>query len=332
MSERKEFNEVNFVHPNPSNFQEMPRIDVAGHPLSEAFRMLRQWVTLAAKEDGLVKLYKTGDESVLSDGLKKELVGYRKVLSDLHESVTNTKAKTQFSEIEARYQNNSQKPIGEHMNDIRKGAERTVVFDFDNTITDSSKYRPGVADPLLLGSQWLDYLIGKNRVYQVPVIAGSWQPLAYTYPDLFADGGKQVPFRDGMKELLETLIKNKINVKIISTNFAPFIESAIKRIEGGENVEVFCVRHKDVRSTQKGDMLKMIQLENPNHVLEYVGDGSTDFSALEARGIIPGFHALQGESFDRLTSQQNIPHFTFKNGYELAQNLGVPLEISAQPA
>lgn len=287
-------------------------------------------IQLMATEYGLTELFKTGDESGIYPAARKEIQKYRAVNQALHDEVSTPDAEQTLREIAVRYQNTAEIPYGEFLEDVREGNPRVIVFDFDNTVTDFEKYRPDVIDPLLVGSESLDPLIGTDREYQVPIIASVWQPIAKTSSDIFAEGGAQVPFREGMKELLEFLVKQKgVAVKIISTNFAPFVESALRGIEGAEKIETFCIRDQDARSTEKGDLLRKIQLRNRKSVLEFVGDGSSDLTALKAASIVPGFHAVQGQSFDREMNNRQIAHTTFTNGWQLAENLGYKMPQAA---
>lgn len=293
---------------------------------------LEAQIQFMAVEYGLTELFKTGDESLIYPLAREEIARYRKGISQLHDEVSSPQAVSTLEKISIRYKNTAELPHKEFLETVRGKNKRIVTFDFDNTISDYGKYRPGVVDPLLVGSESLDPLIGDDREYLLPIMASIWQPVAAVSADIFAEGGAQVPLRDGMKELLEQLLKDGVQVNIISTNFAPFIESALKRIEGSDAISVFCIRDQDARATEKGDLLKKIQLDNPDAVMEFVGDGSSDFPSIQAVSIIPGFHAVSGQSFDKRLTESGVPHLTFENGFELAKNLGIDIQPSGLAA
>lgn len=269
-------------------------------------------------EEFLIK----GDEASLPREIIEKVRIFEKGMDDLKNEVSSSDAVEKLRKISGKFQRADDGQIPENLEDLRRG-KRRIIFDFDGTISDPNHRGGARHDRLLAGSDPLDDYIGDDRS-KFKYAAAEWVDLMNSHPEIFEAGGREVPLRDGMIELLEDLLSDKnCNITILTTNFNPFMKAVMSRIKGSEKIQLLCMQDDDMTSFVKGDVVKKIALDNPDEEIEYVGDGGSDFPALEARSVVGAYHTASGMSFDKKMDEETLAHLPFDNVVQLRQNLGV---------
>lgn len=216
-----------------------------------------------------------------------------------------------------------------------------VLSDLDNTLTDHKLLAivNGI-DPTLVGSAIADPLNASNRENFPELYAAIWRPLLLAFPEVFAEGGKAAPIREGADELFRYLIAEKILVSILSTNFKHFPRETIRRIAGdaASQINLFTVTADEelvaglpvygAVAVDKGNVLLRIAAMDQGRAIVYFGDGSSDRPALseEARKVVAVYFALEGSTFHKelLALQKDHPEiifFTYKTGHDIRMKL-----------
>ncbi|OGD87187.1 hypothetical protein A2870_03495 [Candidatus Curtissbacteria bacterium RIFCSPHIGHO2_01_FULL_41_11] len=132
---------------------------------------------------------------------------------------------------------------------------------------------------------------------------------------LFRNAGHYLPLRDGAKSLLDYLGSQNTKVTFVSHNFKPIIEGLLDKMGSETPVEIQAITSDSLNTLDKSATLHALVKENPTKPIIFIGDGETDFDIVEAyrKGIIATIFALEGVGFDTMLTDQNIPHFTFRD-------------------
>lgn len=198
-----------------------------------------------------------------------------------------------------------------------------VVLDMDNTITDRAKQgKQGDIDPLLLGSEICDPLIGKDREYFPQVFAGVWKHLLSRYPEVFFEGGAQAQLRDGMADLIQRLHDNGSGIIVLTTNFGPFVNAVMEKLPNPERIRIIAVEKDSLVATLKGHVLSILaaQASSKGRPTIFVGDGKSDKPALQAQGVA-GHFALRGAGFHRELEKAGMLYSTYTTGHDIQTQL-----------
>src|SRR3990167_5123116 len=132
---------------------------------------------------------------------------------------------------------------------------------------------------------------------------------------LFRNAGHYLPLRDGAKSLLDYLGSQNTKVTFVSHNFKPIIEGLLDKMGSETPVEIQAITSDSLNTLDKSATLHALVKENPTKPIIFIGDCETDFDIVEAyrKGIIATIFALEGVGFDTMLTDQNIPHFTFRD-------------------
>lgn len=305
--------------PTPEEAIGMFHEDFAGLPAAEQVREARREIDLMIH--GYDGFSNSGDTRHLPAYILERVKSYDEATAALHDEVTSIEAQNLLKAISSRYIRPGLGALPENLEELRANSSRMLVFDFDGTISvprgEGLKY-----DPLLAGSDPLDGFLGKERT-NLKYSMALWEDVVQRYPDTFAAGGAQVSIRPGMQDLLTQAIGGGVGVTILTTNFEPFMKAFVKRIEGGDNINIISIKKGDATSIAKGDKLLELAMKNPKSVIEYIGDGESDTPALNAAPVIAAYHAVSDLPFARRLNERGIKHFQFKSGDELGRNLGI---------
>lgn len=272
---------------------------------------------------GFDALMKTGEESGLPEHIIDKVRGFEKRLAELREEVSSPEAIEKLEKARHKFVREDDHSIPENISELRLSRKKKRIFDFDGTISNPSYRGKSSTDPYLASSDPFDYYLGHQRS-TFKYAAAPWVEDMGIHPEVYRAGGQQVPLREGADKLLEELVQDPDGeVIILTTNFLPFMEGFLSRIEGGDKIKLLCVREGNINSTAKGDMIKKIAIDDPDAVIEYIGDGETDTPALEAASVVGVYHSVKGLGFDKVMDERSIAHLPFDNISQLRQNLGL---------
>jgi len=294
-------------------------------PTREKISKIGGWVEFQLH--GIDAFDQTGDPSHLPERINSRVAGFDALNSELHDKVSAPEALEVLERVSSRLKRPNEKKVAENLDELRKG-KRKLICDFDGTFSDPSD-RTGEFDELLPGSDPLDAYLGEGR-RNFKYAAAYWEDVMVEEPELFAAGGSEVPLRPGILEFLEAALNDPdIEVNILTTNFEPYIDAFVKRVKGGDRIRKHCIRPGDIRSVAKADMIRALAIEDPDSLIEYVGDSKTDLGTVEDANIIGAFHSVEGLPFDQRLTEEGIEHMTFTDGYGLASNMGIQLQLAA---
>lgn len=202
-----------------------------------------------------------------------------------------------------------------------------VGCDLDDTLSKGSHhYIPTHLPGSDKAEPWLTAL-GRDEFARVFVTI--WQPFLHQERGaaIYRENGKHIPLRPGVPELFAYWQQRGIDRTILSANFDPFVHGVLEQIgEDAKGTEVFAVTKNSILSTQKGDMLRHLAQLDPTRPFIYIGDGSSDLPAIEANSVIAGYMALEGGAFAQQLRHANIPHLTFKTGYNIKEHFAKLIE------
>jgi len=309
------------------NHGDHPLIDIPDDLNSFSVPELTRYVALGVDMNlhGFDAFLRSNDESNLPSFVIEKVREYEKGLLELREYVSSSEAQEKLEEASSKYIREDIYALPENITQLRKDNKRKIFFDFDGTISDPSRRGDSPTDSFLAGSDPIDYYLGHERS-KFKYAAAVWEEEMNRHPEIFRAGGEQTQLREGMMQLLETLLGDpNCEVGILTTNFLPFMEGFLSRIKGGEKIKLFCVRNNDIQSTAKGDLLKKIAIDDPAAVIEYIGDGATDMPTVEAASVVGVYHSVEGLGFDVRLSEKSIAHLPFKDVSQLTQNLGLTI-------
>ncbi len=194
-------------------------------------------------------------------------------------------------------------------NRLKQFENFNVISDFDGTITEDPtlylNHIPGseIAEPALAAS---------NRTNFPEVFAGTWQGILKDAPSLFESVGEHITFRRGIKTFLQYLRRGGNDFTILSANFFPVITAALPKITE-DRTRIYAITPDDITSTEKDIIIRHEAKNNPEKAIIYIGDGSSDLPAIEAKDYVACYFALEGSSFAKELAKNNLPHFTYKD-------------------
>lgn len=193
-----------------------------------------------------------------------------------------------------------------------------LVTDFDGSVTENPaeylEHIPGSvhAEPLL--AQHPEGRHGFGDVF-----AQTWQPALEETPEAFHAPDAPVKITPGASDLFKMLKEESIPATVVSANFEPFVRHHMGKIEGTEDVEIHGITHDSIVSSAKDAMLKFIAAKNPDSAVIFIGDGSSDEDAIEARDVVALYGARQGLGFQQKLESQAEPveHFTYNDYHDV---------------
>lgn len=172
---------------------------------------------------------------------------------------------------------------------------------------------------------------GRNAFPEI--YAALWQPalkdpLGY---HLFWDGGRHTPLRPGASELVQFTDKIGAKLTFVSQNFEPFVQGSLEQTPSPNPMDIVAITPDNINTFDKSAVLHVLAKHGPKAAIIFMGDGQTDDSVIEAyrNGIVAAIFALEGEGFDRRLTQEEIPHFTFRNLHDIRTKLEEILELSS---
>ena len=140
-----------------------------------------------------------------------------------------------------------------------------------------------------------------------------WQPLLQENADHFYAAGQYTPLRKGVNEFMEFDDKNRIPLTILSTGFVPFLRGAMSQLTASEGIDLIGVTDNSVWSSDKGTIVRDFAQSDKNRAVFFLGDGSTDVPALEAKDMIACYFALAGSSFERQLQKEGALYYPYQD-------------------
>lgn len=207
-----------------------------------------------------------------------------------------------------------------------------LAFDYDNTISDSSK-RAAIFDPngdpeadhqrqLIAGSEVGEAILTQyGRDEFAHAFVQSWQRPLTDMPGAFYQAGTLVPTREGMDRLFTYLRDEGIGAGVISANFEPIIRGGLSQLPDTEGVSVRAITAGNINSTAKDAVIRDEAHKYQDKAFIFVGDGASDLPALDAQAVVACYFALEGSVFATQLAEQGIPHFTYKTGDDIIDKL-----------
>lgn len=312
----------------------------SGSPLNSAFRQELQGMDLADKiaaihkrvmpeveATGIFDFYRSKDEADLSLETRRQVAELFDNIEELRQYnelpfnlAVERKIEQAYQEVdEDQGDDNWDKLIAAR---VRRMAGIRVVFDFDNTMTDHSKLnKDGPIDPSRLGDALVAPIQGRNLEHFPYAYVAGWRPLLRTYPEVFKEGGRTAPIREGIDYVVKMFIERGIKVNILSMNFFPYIKGAVGELFYGERIYIAGITAGSMLTAAKNEFLREMARQDPTSALIYIGDSVSDISTIKAKNIVAGFGALEGYAFQGGLQDQNVPHFTYKTGYDIAEQV-----------
>lgn len=206
--------------------------------------------------------------------------------------------------------------------------EYRVVTDVDGTLTQNpSDYLTRLTPGSAIGEPMLQE---HGREHFARVFVQVWQPLLSHVPWQFRQGGRRVPLREGVADFFQTQKEQGRTVEIISANFRPFVEGVLDQIPKAEGSTIYAVDADSIVATDKGTILTDIALSHPEKAIIYVGDGSSDEAALDARDIVACYFALEGNSFEKRLQEEGLPYFSYRTYSDISLQLAHLTDSVAQ--
>lgn len=241
--------------------------------------------------------------------------------------------------LEGRYEQADALPHTSQLERVRnrlaqfEGAA-ALVSDVDLTITTKSvEDERDYLKRLIPGSVRAEEIMEEQGREVFPVVFVTiWQPYLQD-PEgakLFRTGGYFVPIRNGVEEFFSNAQATGTELRLISANFAPFIEGVIEKIPGNEAVtSIEAVTADDITATQKGLIIEDYAKSDPNRPLIYIGDGESDIPAIDKdryTSVVAAYFALEGSEFADALAERNLPYFSYRDFNDInktLQQLGV---------
>jgi 2-hydroxy-3-keto-5-methylthiopentenyl-1-phosphate phosphatase len=223
-------------------------------------------------------------------------------IRDFRQSIARKYNATIAHGILQKYKEADQKSLALNLDKDGKVKERVekfngiqIISDFDGTMsTDPKEY----LDRLIPGNALVDpYLeqYGREILPLMHVLA--WQRALREDPEYFLEGGKRTPLRRGVNEFLQYAREKNIPVTIVSTGFMPFLKGAMTQLPDSEQVKLIGVSAESIVSSDKGTVIADLAQGSLDRATIFIGDGSTDRPALDARDMIACYFALEGSGF-----------------------------------
>lgn len=236
------------------------------------------------------------------------------------------RVQNEASPIQDTYRQADIKAIGkstqEHLN-LRLGKKKlNLVLDSDGTLTTNDRDYLKISPGNGVGDRLLDAL-GRDKFYDV--FASTWRMPLQMYPSLFYTVGKErAKLRPGVTEFIKVANEKVIPLTILSANFEPLVQGILDQIEGSETASLLAVTPDSILSTEKGACLNQLALNNPDNAVIFIGDGSSDIPAIEARENIGWFFAPEGSKFAQELERQKVRHHsTFTDFYNIISQLNL---------
>lgn len=235
------------------------------------------------------------DILIETDRLVDEIRNFRQSIARKYDA-------TIAHDILQKYQEADQKSLALNLDKDAKVKERVekfngiqIISDFDGTMsTDPKEY----LDRLIPGNALVDpYLeeYGREILPLMHVLA--WQRALREDPEYFLEGGKRTPLRRGVNKFLQYAKEKNIPVTIVSTGFMPFLKGAMAQLPDSEQVKLIGVSAESIVSSDKGTVIADLAQGSLDRATIFIGDGSTDRPALDARDMIACYFALEDSGF-----------------------------------
>lgn len=291
-------------------------------PLEQKIDAVHEAILPHVIESGFYDYVRTGDRSVLEPAVQTEVDILHSGVKLLRDTVSSPRAKTDLQLRKLRHDLADVQTEGQSTTEqIAKRLTQfkgplVVITDADNTLSDHTglNKKNGI-DPHLLGSAIADPYLGKERENFPEAFVSVWQPLLREHAEIFAEGGKKTPLREGVNELGQFLADHTTTY-VNSTNFEPYIKALLARITGGDTFIPHAVTEDDFTAIDKGNVIKLLALLHPESAIIYQGDGSSDLPTLEASDAVAGYLALEGSTFAQQLEERNIPHMTYRTSHD----------------
>jgi 2-hydroxy-3-keto-5-methylthiopentenyl-1-phosphate phosphatase len=142
-----------------------------------------------------------------------------------------------------------------------------------------------------------------------------WNNFLTDSPNLFYEAGRadRIALRPGVNELF-TWIKGKgWNPTILSANFGWIVKGALENVPDADSARIIAVWANDIRSTMKDKVLQYMAIETPNSANVFVGDGTSDKPAVDARHTSAFNFALRGHGFAKQLEIVGATYFEYED-------------------
>ncbi len=199
-----------------------------------------------------------------------------------------------------------------------------TAFDVDNTITTSGTY----LEATIPGSVLAEPMLQERGRQDFPeVFVRTWRHVLAEDKgaDILYEGGRShhVQIRKGVDNLFTHLRNEGIPRKILSANFKPFVDGVLSKTVLGSDpdLQIYTNTVNDISPTDKGAYLQAFAQSDTSRALIYVGDGSSDIPALEARNVVACYFALAGSEFAKALEEEHIPYFSYRDFDEIQLQL-----------
>lgn len=191
------------------------------------------------------------------------------------------------------------------------GSTFLCVTDFDNTVTEGDDHvrrMPTSQLEVLLQNH------GRHRFTEFTV--STVHSMLPKDKKVLRDVGREhVVFREGFgKFILYTKDIGAPRPIIVSANYEDVLYGALeKKHQAHDNVSILSITQESDLSRHKDLILKYYAAQNPETALFFIGDGSSDIPALEAKDTVAFYFALEDSSFHRECEKRGVLYFTFKD-------------------
>lgn len=188
-----------------------------------------------------------------------------------------------------------------------------IASDVDKTITLKAEFLrlfPGSA----IAENHMDHPENGRAVFPLMHVL-FWRPALKIVPHIFRKVGKRAELRPGAIEFFQKIKDHRIPTQLVSANFKLYVDEIANQLPEGSIEEIRAVEADDIASTDKSTVVRNRALKYPNRALIYIGDGESDYPAMDkdARRVVACYFALEGSDFAKALELEGLPYYTYKD-------------------
>lgn len=187
----------------------------------------------------------------------------------------------------------------------------SIISDVDKTITSTDNYLSKLPASILAEELLANDPRGRDAFGEIFV--HTWQETLRVHPEGFREVGRNAPLREGVKDFVRRTKESGIDLTFLSANFEPFVEGVLDQIPDAEGTNYLAVTPDSIIATAKGAVVEHTALENPKKAVIFIGDGKSDFPAIQAASKVGLYCALAESPFAEELEKEGLPFITYRD-------------------
>lgn len=191
------------------------------------------------------------------------------------------------------------------------GGKFLAVSDFDNSVTE------GDSHVRQMPTAQLEHLLqqyGRDRFTELSLTTAH-RMMQRDKRAMRDVGRKHVVFREGFGKFIQYTQEIKApRPVILSANYEDILYGALEnKPQAHGNVEILSITPESDLSRHKDLILKYLAANNYENAVFFIGDGSSDAPAIDARQNVAFYFALKDSSFERMCEKAGVVYFEYQD-------------------